>query len=1188
MTGGISLSQDEPGPDKSQELRFQVLDSPPSVLKGDTTLPDALYLRNDKGEPIFIPKVRYAEFERYLKDRAGIGQLDVPTAIIDSIEVVGNIREGFAELNVSLTMSVTESTGQLIRMPLSLKNMNWVSQPKTEGGKTNLVVPGTQDEGLIWYVEPDGSEKYTLSLDSVVKTEQAFSESSLRLELPESAAQLKLDIPGRDLNVQWIGASGEVFQTEVLNESTRARIRGRGGIGTLVWRDQLSSRDLGSVEVDTTTRVLRSNDGKESIGQTRLRIVADNRVGPRELTIWLPENAKWNPSVSNSVGSHWSLIPWRPKQSKDDTQTAPPSSDETSSRERLQLLLSDRARGQVEEISIDWTLENEDPSSGSFTITGIEVEGVQRHEGHISIVMPTSTRISWLPSTEYSLVKQTPSNEVSDAIEYDFRFARQPIRLQAVIAEDESKMRWRPDYLVTLDQDMIRLQGLLTLPADPKLLLGLRIVGGAWRFDTAVWDKTGELIQTEIGNGNTLRFLPNSLKSPDVPPDENALPSNEPIVIRFSAYQPTPPTGDVVRLSFQLPNISTSKNGTRKSERGDGSLVIDHGLWKLEPAEIRFAGMVRSSEIPGSLRSLLSERTTSDLQILRFQSSSQEANWKARAHRSTSIVSAKMNTDLRIETQGWKLSRRWSIQSTGKALERLTFRIPATWVTVDEATGANVISDNAQFISDGFPLEMQVLDSDSDGWTNVEAIRNDWPSRFDLTVAYHRAMAIPSTDDGQSSESDLKQGIRLRFPQLAIQPPARISEFHSTIEVGPDLLCQLERAASAPIRCTNQDGQVEIPLYESGDSIDIAIQPWITTKKNLVDVQDVWLQTTINSQKRRERCVMRIRTKQSALTFRLPQGWSEATTNIVVNNQTQSLEPDVETGLYRLVLPQDEVFKQPILPRSNDAQVVGSLDVESKSIVVEFWNWFSHREDWSRVVAAELPSIVGSSESAPLLWQIIVPSTEHLWTSSSTLLSDQRWEWKNLGWHRQSNLSQEQIESEFGASVQPAIATRTNQYVFRTIGSFGERTDDPHESIRIIPRFVLWLPVAVTVLILTALWPKMGVFQHPWLLLAVVIFLALLSMTAPDMTILLVQAAIVSLLIVAMVKMLSWATGQRIRRRSVFGNRTLSVPSVRSPRANIDESAGTQPRLEGVGSISTPSTHAMEAKSSEPISEVRP
>jgi hypothetical protein len=334
---------------------------------------------------------------------------------------------------------------------------------------------------------------------------------------------------------------------------------------------------------------------------------------------------------------------------------------------------------------------------------------------------------------------------------------------------------------------------------------------------------------------------------------------------------------------------------------------------------------------------------------------------------------------------------------------------------------------------------------------------------------------------------------------------------------------------------------------------------------------------------------MRVHTKLKALKFKLPEGWSEATTNLVVNQRKLSLEPDMESGFYRIVLPRDENFKSLMLPLSNDLQMKGSLDSESKPIVVEFWNWTDQPEDWSRAIAARLPTIAGSSGSAPLLWQVIVPDTEHLWTSSSTLLTDQRWEWKNLGWHRQQNVSQEQIESEFGASAQPAIATRTNQYVFRSLGSFGDQLDEPVESIRVIPRFVLWLPVASIVLLLTALWPRMGVFQHPWMLLAVVVFLGLLSMTAPDMTILLVQAALASLLIVALVKILSWASGQRVRRRSIFGNRTMPAPSARpTPRTSNDESAGTQPKFEGTGSVATPSTHAMDANHPASISEVRP
>ena len=1156
---GNAIAQEDPDPPKPDGSRFQILDTPISILQADTTLPDAIYLRRENGEPIFIPKVPYAEFERYLRERSGVRQIDLPSALLESIDVTGAIREGYAELKIELSMVVTDPSSTLVRLPLSMKNMNWVNPPKSAGGKSSYVVPGSDGEGLIWCVEPDGSAKYSLSLEAVVKVEQSFSESSLRLELPESATQIKLDIPGSALNIQWLGAVGEVLQSKALNNRTNAIVRGRGGIGTFVWRDQMTSRDLGAVEVDSVTRLLRSIDGKEYRGATRLRIVSDNRVGPRELIIRLPENAHWNPSPINGVPANWNLHAGTPPEGND-------------TRERLRLRLSDRGRDSVEEIPIDWTMAIDDPSNGSFSVMGIEVEGVQRHEGHLSIVFPSSTRFSWVPNSEYLLVRQLPANDVSDAIEYDFRFSRQPIRLQAVISEDDSLMRWRPDYLVSFDTDAMRLQGVITFPNDPSQLMGMAIVSGGWQLDTAVWDKTGELIQTELSSGNTLRFPMKSLFPKDDSVSEVARDPNSTITIRISAFQKLP-TGNDNQIGFQLPQISLVTNSKRRIERGNGTLVVDRGGWQVNPSQVRVVGMARSSESPSSLRTILSDLSNNDLQFFRFQNSGQNSKWAGRIRRTQRSLSASMRTAIKIQSNEWSCSRNWSLRSTGPALERLPIRIPFSWVDLDDATGIETVSDRVKVTLNGLPVDLNVLEKSQNGWVIVEPTQNHWPESFDLEISYREPMDLPTIHAGQEKPPL----IRMMLPQLDPAANVIFYDHSSTIEAGPDLLCRLEQTNSHPLICTNQDRKLSFLLSETSEQVAFEVMPLASFNENNVEVQRVWLQSTTNTLQRRERCVMRLQTKQSSIRFQLPSGWSEESTQLFVNHQKQAFEPDLEPGFYRFGLMPEEDSKPPPFSFTNEKPVIHSKDNEQKSILLEFWNGSPAHEKWGMLMDSRVPTIANGSGSAPLVWHVILPIDMHLWTSSSTLLSDQRWVWKNFWWWRQANFSQEKIEQEMGASVQPSIATQTNQYVFTSIGSIGANTDSSIGQIRVIPRYVLWLPVALIVLVLTALWPRMGVLRHPWLLLVVVVFLGLLSMSAPDMTIILIQAAMASLIVVVFVKLMSWASKHRVHRRSIFVNRSLPVPSARPPqRRSIEESMGSQPKSEALENLASPSTHAME------------
>gem|GEM_PF-5459518 len=1164
-----AIAQDGDSPPSAERTRSKAPYSS-SILQGDTTLPDALYLRNENGDPIFIPQVRYEEFERYLKERSGLKQVDLPPALLESIDVKGVIYDGYAQLNIELSMTITDASATLVRLPLSMRNMNWLGLPKTSGGKSSIVVAGSDDEGVIWRVEPDGSTKYTLALEAVLKTEQSFSESSLRLELPPSASHIQLEVPGSDLNLQWLGATGEVLQKKVLANSTQADIRGRGGIGTLVWSDQIVSRDLGAVEVDSTTRLVRSQDGKLYRGSTLLRIVSDKRIGPRELVVRLPENARWNPTPTNGVATNWTLNAWRPTDQESSPPPKTPSAVISDSRERLRLQLADDESDTIEEIPIEWTLKTDDSNDGNFSILGIEVEGVQRHEGHFNIVLPTMTRFSWLPSSEYSLAQQLPAYDVTDSIEYDFRFNRQPMRLQAVISENDLQARWRPDYWVRLDQDAMRLQGVVTFSDGPSQLFGLNIVGDAWQFDVCVWDKTGELIPTEIVQGNVLRLLPNSLLSLDNQDIEDPLDASLPIAIRFLASQPLP-TAESSRVQFQLPKISILANGKRKTERGNGTLVVDSGSWKIDSNEVRVQGMARSSESPNSLRTILSGVPIDNLRIFRFQSTGQDPKWTAKVRRTPRVISVAMETRVNVSSDEWLCERRWLVESRGPTLEKLPIRIPASWVQSDDSTGIELISDRITATLDGLPIDLKIAKHLKDDWVIVEPDRASWPETFEFIIRSRDSFDLGEA--AESTEADSKKRIRILLPQLELTPEARIFDHQSSIEVGPRMMCQVDDAVSRPIQCTQQDRRVAFPLGEKSTVVDVSVSRLDTLNDNKIDIEHIWLQSVINGQQRRERCVMRLTTRQSSIRFSLPNEWLASETFLLLNGKKRELVRDAELGLYRLELSSEANDIASKASKLLSATSEAAIPRESKPIVIEFWNWSNWNSQWTTLIQAEFPTIQDSLHPAPLQWHVLLPTTEHLWTNSSTLLSGQRWVWRNLGWWRESSVSQRDAELEFGASVQPEVTTQTNQYVFTSLGSISGHDG----TIRVLPRYLLWLPVALTALLLASIWPKMGVLGHPWLLLFVLVILALLSMSAPDITIILSQSAIASLLLVALVKVVSWASRQRVHRRSVFANRSMTNTAGRPSLRSFDEEPSATLGIKNLAdSVSTPSTHALE------------
>ncbi len=194
--------------------RAAVLESPPPDFQKHSSLPDAVYLRNEKGAPIFIPRARYEDFEQYLDQRSGSSANSVPTAILESTSVQGTVRNELAEFKISLVMTVTDPDAAVVRLPLNLAGLQLTAPPKTVGGKRSLIVISDSSSEMVWWLEPDGSKKYRAELKAVSRVEQTPAESSIRFELPTSAVTIDVEIPNNPTALRWSGATGEVIESK--------------------------------------------------------------------------------------------------------------------------------------------------------------------------------------------------------------------------------------------------------------------------------------------------------------------------------------------------------------------------------------------------------------------------------------------------------------------------------------------------------------------------------------------------------------------------------------------------------------------------------------------------------------------------------------------------------------------------------------------------------------------------------------------------------------------------------------------------------------------------------------------------------------------------------------------------------------------------------------------------------------
>jgi hypothetical protein len=248
------------------------------------------------------------------------------------------------------------------------------------------------------------------------------------------------------------------------------------------------------------------------------------------------------------------------------------------------------------------------------------------------------------------------------------------------------------------------------------------------------------------------------------------------------------------------------------------------------------------------------------------------------------------------------------------------------------------------------------------------------------------------------------------------------------------------------------------------------------------------------------------------------------------------------------------------------------------SYLVEFFTWSESPSAWYTSLEPVLPSIDGVTSSFPFDWQVVTSADECLWSRAYSLLPERRWNWSNLAWSSSLTNAQKHFEEKFEANPQPPLPEYSNEYLFKSVWNSTRAQDRWSTSIVLVPRFVLWFPVAICALLLTSLWPRIGVLQHPWFMLFVAVALGILSMWAPDMVVVLIQSALSSLLLVFAVKSLQWALKQRGYRRSVFAGRTApviprSIPSDESNRGKSKSNVSMDVLI-------SPTTNTMQSVSS--------
>ena len=1187
--------------------RLTVPDKTPDVLTPGIR-PDAIIMRNGMGESILVPKARFEDFERFLSS-----EKDVPSAIaldkLERMEVSVAIDQAIARLKVDAHANLSESNKSWLSIPIGLGAVQVT--PSQRSGEEGVAFPSIRisedSAGYVWRLAPGTQGQRSLQFEASCNLRNTPQEQSLQLDLPMVPTIVRFELPIGQWELIVVGKGTEVVEPFRDTDSHSVAIAHiSGGSTTFSWTKKLVADQVQAIEVESQTKYVPLTEAGEFRAVANLAIRGPKTLGGRRFLITLPDRSQWREPTTSSI----SFPGYRFGRSE---------VTEASSNTVL-LLEFEEAFSRTEiELPIEWQTYNlRDSNPISFSM--LRVEGVQRHVGSVDLAVPRNVSFQWEPQAGIQFVRQSQSSDGSDTLNYNFRFNQQtePLVVHWMMGNRASDLK--AAYNIVSDSSVLRLSGTIDILGDVRLLPFLQLDVRGWTFDrvqlqpsgrdldliairsrstldsdglqqntTSIPLSLGELLDAlQSKNGNAVGNRPVGDVTPM--PTDNVVPVPLSSSREESVRQPTRSISFALSRSsglaanaehskrefgFSLPMLSwlDPESQQRLSVCVGGEMTIQSTTSKLGDGErisetfkrVSESLLNQSEQKTGQGSTLTAGPSLSRLSMLKYRiaTSSSWVDWNGISETIGTIIQASARTRMTLTEEGLDISQTWRLVSEGGIAKTLRIAVPKEWITPLNATDDQ--SNSLEWSIDNVPVSPNLIQ----GSPAIQFPPYVSPS-FEQRYGWMQ-LIIPDTHTAAESTHERKLTIRKRltYPEKLLDSPSSFDWPLPWIAADrPDDSISMEEFVGviehdASIRCVVQSplGGTEEVVSASESSLSLIpfdrtqLEPRLvgglslqSNAKDLgCDIESVWLQTIVNAVEQRDRFVVRLKTRDNSVSLSLPAG--RITNSEFIINGRKAIPNHNPSDVNRVDLPLD-------------SSGLNSIAASEKTYVLEIFLWRSNKSQWFKTLQAELPSIVNCRTRAPLVWQIVVPTTVHMIGNTSTLLPGYRWTWHDLWFGRKSDWTQETIGVQIGATTQPFVSQQTNEFVFfsldHTVGM----------KVWTAPRFLLWAPVAMFVLIGSFFVMEFRWIRKPWIGIVLLLSSLAFSQWAWDLSIALVQCFVAAIGIAVMYSTLKWMVDRRARRRSVFALR---------PSSPLIPSAVRSPALSGSAVLSKPATAASPA-----------
>lgn len=1090
----------------------------PSALDKGVVKPDAFYLRDSGGNYIFVPNLRYEEFERLLRSQKPLLDPQLPTHQVLSWDIDGTVEGDLVRWNVSISVRLSSAATGAVAIPIGLTEWHLTATPEFSGEGEHLLELMSATAGYQWWIKGNADSEHTLKLQMISKATETIDRLSVKTSLPAAPIKIRLSVSGVDLRPEIEGQPGIVIASRPLeNNRTEFSYETSGGNQNLQWRRGSEKSRAYALECQSSTRVEVAEIGSPWKCKTTFSVQSTASTMAGEFMITLPAGSQWQPSLTNGTESTAFSL----EEVATETTSAP-----TANEVLVRCRLKDTRRTSPLEIAVDWTwIPQVTENAGPIRFIAPQIQTMDRHEGFIELTYPASYRLITLANSNTFPVP-SDSNNAGEGNMVRYRFDRHPASLNLSLRPEYSETRLRPTYVVEVYRNRALLRGILDISVPQGAGSSVLMAPGSWGLSEVEQAVTGAAISIQPEGDNRFR-----LQAPSSP--TTAADSSRNTNWRLEGVRELADDRSL-SLKLDLPSLISEIPGvdSTRLDYGAGTLVLvpaDNVM--LQPNETETVGLIPDSEIPTAAMDMIPAERRRRAVAYRFQSSSAVPNWSGTRELLPQQVTAEVDTHVDVTTQLISVTQRWKVRVANEPLE--TLRMIVDRNAFERSAFVATIDGTTMSLAEIAPDPMSGIEIGADEVLVEFMQTGDLTGELQIAVDTKLPIAVK---EGVGVENKVALATLL-LPAKSGYLKANLSLKQSPeLELLSTMTTNRGSAEWRALDWATSNDEISLQTESTLSGLKLNVKRLDRLSARSVRVLRTWLQTAFNSAQRRDRMVFTVETSDRRINIQVPSTSLDSLYDVLIDGKRAVYSVDKEASTLIIEVPEE-----PSVTRR----------------CIELWS------EAGRTVAGDavdisIPKVQNAIGNPPFLWELILPSSEHLVLQPSNMTPEWQWTWSGWGWHRISASNQTELEQWVGASSQTPLPSRLNRYV---MSGFGTPADI---QFTILPKPWIWLPVGAAVIVLTLLWSTLKVFRHPVSLSIFFVSIVTTGIYSPDAAMVLGQLAVVASFLAVVILTSQWAIGRRVKRRSVFtsypasGSQTALTGSGVSPRMEKSNQAAAE------------------------------